>query len=806
MKRAIAALIFLSVLLVISVIATTAAVTRNITVTQSGNGTISPKGTSGTVKVVDGKSRSFKIMPKSGYYLVSVMVDNADVEFKKSGRGGVYTFKNVTADHSIAAEISISPKLTVANSGRGVVKGVGISCGKDCAQQFDPGKTVNLTAIPAKGFAFNIWENCTADSKNPKKCNLTISSDVTVSAIFKDTTKPTTPKNLSATATSGSNITLTWMGSADNFSDVSYSIYRDGVAIANTTNNNVSDDNLEPGTEYCYTVQSIDEAGNVSADSATKCATTRADDLPTWGLSLNLSRSGWSETMLYEHPIVYPQNIFLNSDSNIIVYSRGNKKFIEYSGGIYSSVYDASLLSAIYGTAWQPNAGRIIFNASDGCLYALTGGSRSKLAGPSVALGNIYAIAVDTEDDTFYTCSMTQGQSVYRWNASGTSSTALATNTHGCSSIALDKANNKLYFSETYDGEINELDLSDNSITVIATGVGIAGTFEPIAVALDAGGDLYSFPGASGLFKYTSGTSWMLKAAPIAGAGPLLWYPDANAFVTGNGVGSNLTKYDPSNGSATNLTEYINATGIAQNSSGDVLLCDQNFGTKIKKATTSGLSDFATLTGTVCNTLENDPNGVIYAGMTNSEIWKVADNGTAAAWATGYSSFPVMGIAWDEANQRLIAVTGDNATSTAYVYGIPGANPAGASLIATMAGVTTGGSVPDPAVDENGNIYLIERAANKIYKIASGTSTLTDFATSVLDSAAITVPRIEYVSAESALLVSTISTYELWPIDGGRRITFGTNNGGVDNFGINQAPDGSVLAIHSGRIFRLTHN
>ena len=186
--------------------------------------------------------------------------------------------------------------------------------------------------------------------------------------------------------------------------------------------------------------------------------------------AVTLNRSGWSETMIYDHPLVYPQNTFLNSDGDIIIYSRGNKKFIKYSGGTYTTVYDASSLPAIYGTAWQPNAGRIIFNASDGYLYALTGGSRSTLAGPSVALGNVYAITVDPEDESFYTCSMTQGESVYRWNASGTSSSKLATSTRGCSSIALDKTNNKLYFTETYDGEINELDLSDNSLAVIATG------------------------------------------------------------------------------------------------------------------------------------------------------------------------------------------------------------------------------------------------------------------------------------------------------------------------------------------------
>ncbi len=101
---------------------------------------------------------------------------------------------------------------------------------------------------------------------------------------------------------------------------------------------------------------------------------------------------------------------------------------------------------------------------------------------------------------------------------------------------------------------------------------------------------------------------------------------------------------------------------------------------------------------------------------------------------------------------------------------------------------------------------MLEREANEIYKISDGASTATTFASNVLDDDAITVPRMEYLSREDALLVSTIENYELWPLGSRKKSTFATNNGGVDNFGINETKNGDLIAIHSGRVFRFIYS
>lgn len=173
-------------------IASAATAPHTITVAAPSNGTISP---SGPVSVADGKKKIFTIRPDKGYYIQGIMIDDAvinlstDTNFKKTGRVGKYTFKNVTTDHTIAVTFALLPKLTVMKENSGTVKNIaaGINCGKDCEQQFDIGKTVTLTAYPSKDYAFSSWTGCNASSSNPKKCTLTMSEDTIVTAAFKTT-------------------------------------------------------------------------------------------------------------------------------------------------------------------------------------------------------------------------------------------------------------------------------------------------------------------------------------------------------------------------------------------------------------------------------------------------------------------------------------------------------------------------------------------------------------------------------------------------------------------------------------------
>lgn len=104
-----------------------------------------------------------------------------------------------------------------------------------------------------------------------------------------DTTPPTAPTNLSATATSLTQINLAWTASTDNVGVTGYIVQRcsgsgcsNFAQVANITGNtpSYSDSGLTPGTAYSYQVQATDAAGNLSTFSIIATATTQADTTP----------------------------------------------------------------------------------------------------------------------------------------------------------------------------------------------------------------------------------------------------------------------------------------------------------------------------------------------------------------------------------------------------------------------------------------------------------------------------------------------------------------------------------------------
>ena len=91
-----------------------------------------------------------------------------------------------------------------------------------------------------------------------------------------ETTAPTIPGNLNASAASGTQINLSWSASTDNTGIRGYGIYRDGVLVNTIDKNtlNYSDTNLIPSTNYAYRVDAFDGSGNHSALSTSKSANT----------------------------------------------------------------------------------------------------------------------------------------------------------------------------------------------------------------------------------------------------------------------------------------------------------------------------------------------------------------------------------------------------------------------------------------------------------------------------------------------------------------------------------------------------
>jgi len=96
-----------------------------------------------------------------------------------------------------------------------------------------------------------------------------------------DSTPPTTPSNLSATAISSSQINLSWTASTDNTGVTGYKIYKNGIQIATTSNTTYSNTGLSPSTVYSYTISAYDAAGNNSNQSGPVSATTLAGPSPT---------------------------------------------------------------------------------------------------------------------------------------------------------------------------------------------------------------------------------------------------------------------------------------------------------------------------------------------------------------------------------------------------------------------------------------------------------------------------------------------------------------------------------------------
>ncbi|MCD0447842.1 glycoside hydrolase family 18 chitinase [Actinocorallia sp. API 0066] len=138
------------------------------------------------------------------------------------------------------------------------------------------GTTATVTGLaPNTAYTFTVRTVDTADQESDASAPLT----VTTSAI-DDTTAPSVPAGLTATATSSSAITLTWTASTDNVGVTGYDVYRGTTNVGTATGTTYTDSGLAAETSYTYTVRAKDAAGNTSGPSNTATATTKATDPP----------------------------------------------------------------------------------------------------------------------------------------------------------------------------------------------------------------------------------------------------------------------------------------------------------------------------------------------------------------------------------------------------------------------------------------------------------------------------------------------------------------------------------------------
>ncbi|MFC3550979.1 glycosyl hydrolase family 18 protein [Lysobacter cavernae] len=134
------------------------------------------------------------------------------------------------------------------------------------------------------------WSNATAGSHIFKAIATDNQGAATTSATVSitvngtpptDTTPPSVPSGLAATALSSSSIALSWNASTDNTGGTGvagYDVYRNGSLIASPTGTSYTNNSLAASTTYSYTVRARDNASpaNASAQSGAVSATTQS--------------------------------------------------------------------------------------------------------------------------------------------------------------------------------------------------------------------------------------------------------------------------------------------------------------------------------------------------------------------------------------------------------------------------------------------------------------------------------------------------------------------------------------------------
>ncbi len=126
-----------------------------------------------------------------------------------------------------------------------------------------------------------------------------IVDEISIVQLGRDTTAPTVPSGLSATAVDESRVDLTWTASTDATGVNGYKIFRNGTQIGTSISPSYRDTSCLPGTTYSYAVSAYDAVGNNSAQSAARSVTTpgSGDEQPPT-VPANLRRTGVTKSSI----------------------------------------------------------------------------------------------------------------------------------------------------------------------------------------------------------------------------------------------------------------------------------------------------------------------------------------------------------------------------------------------------------------------------------------------------------------------------------------------------------------------------
>ena len=127
----------------------------------------------------------------------------------------------------------------------------------------------DTTALPETTYSYSVAAFDTAGNQSGLSAPVSATTP-------PDSTPPSAPTNLTATASGSSQVNLSWSASTDDVGVASYEIDRGGQPVGTSSTASFTDTSVQPSTTYTYTVAALDSAGNRSGESNPATVTTGA--------------------------------------------------------------------------------------------------------------------------------------------------------------------------------------------------------------------------------------------------------------------------------------------------------------------------------------------------------------------------------------------------------------------------------------------------------------------------------------------------------------------------------------------------
>jgi chitodextrinase len=221
----------------------------------------------------------------------------------------VPTNLNATAASSSQINLSWMPSTdNVGVTGYMVERCQGAGCSSFVQIATHSGTSYTDTGLAAStSFSYRVRATDAANNLSPYS---NTASAMTAAAL--DTSPPTVPTNLNATAASSSQINLSWMPSTDNVGVSGYLIERcqgagcsSFVQIATHSGTSYTDTGLVASTTYSYRVRATDLSNNLSAYSNVATVTTNNPDTGTGSSPIPPSATPQSPNSAVQQPTPY---------------------------------------------------------------------------------------------------------------------------------------------------------------------------------------------------------------------------------------------------------------------------------------------------------------------------------------------------------------------------------------------------------------------------------------------------------------------------------------------------------------------